>query len=176
MCNKLTNSITIELSGVQKAVLSDLPYIEMLRRREGEAIGFIPMQRYEMEIDGRSGGSILICWENGDPVGFLYATHNRAGVTHIQQVAIQEDARRLERATALVVAAQREKDWLVTLRCAADLDATSFWEALGFALESHVGPKSAYGRSKDKATVSTRRKRDILRFQKVVGGLWLPVQ
>ena len=156
------------------ATLADIPYIDSLRRQEGEAIGFVPIQGYEMEIDGRRGGDIFICWENGDPVGFVYATHNRAGVTHIQQVAIQEDARRLARATALVEAATKNTDYLVSLRCAADLEATDFWQSLGFTLTDHVAPKSAYGRGKDKATQPTRRKRDILRFQKVVGGLWLP--
>tara|TARA_Y100000310_G_scaffold1812_1_gene2277 strand:+ start:2181 stop:2675 length:495 start_codon:yes stop_codon:yes gene_type:complete len=159
---------------VRPATLNDIPYIDHLRKREGEAIGFIPLERYQMEIDGRRHGSILVYEEDGDLVGFIYATHNRAGVTHVQQVAIQEDARRMERASALVGTVQRNQDWLVSLRCAADLEATEFWEQLGFALESHVEPKSVYGRGKDKATLPTRRKRDILRFQKVVGGLWLP--
>lgn len=158
---------------IRRAELSDIRYIESLRRKESEAIGFIPMQRYEMEINGERGGSILVCLENDDHVGFLYATHNKAGVTHIQQVAIQEDARRMERASALVQAAQRPFDYLISLRCAADLEATQFWSALGFELEGHVLPKSVYGRGKDKATKATRRKRDILRFQKVIGGLWL---
>jgi len=160
---------------IQPANLADIVYIDHLRKREGEAIGFIPKQRYEMEIDGRRGGSILIAWENNDPVGFIYATHNRAGVTHIQQVAIQEDARRMERATALVNGVIKQRDYLVSLRCAADLDATKFWEALGFQLQDHVSPKSVYGTGKDKATITARPKRDILRFQKVVGGLWIPL-
>tara|TARA_Y100000310_G_scaffold119290_1_gene118033 strand:- start:1312 stop:1848 length:537 start_codon:yes stop_codon:yes gene_type:complete len=160
---------------IRPALLTDIPYIDHLRKREAEAVGFIPLQRYEMEIDGRRKGSVLVCLENEQHVGFLYATHNQAGVTHIQQVAIQEDARRMERASALVAAAQKDSDWLVSLRCAADLEATDFWEALGFSLESHVAPKSAYGRGRDKATLPTRRKRDILRYQKIVGGLWVPV-
>lgn len=161
---------------VRRATLADIPYIEHLRRKESEAVGFIPVQRYEMEIDGRRHGSILLAIENGDPVGFLYATHNCTGVTHIQQVAVQEDARRADRATALVNAAQKERDWLISLRVAADLEAVGFWAALGFELDTRVAPKSAYGRGKDKATSPTRRRRQILRFQKVVGGLWLPTE
>jgi N-acetylglutamate synthase-like GNAT family acetyltransferase len=161
---------------VRAATLDDIPYIDHLRKQESGAVGFIPLERYEMEVDGRRGGTILVAEENGQHVGFLYATHNRTGVTHIQQVAIQEDARRLERATLLVETVQKERDWLVSLRVAADLEATHFWEALGFELESHVDPKSVYGRGKDKATKPTRHKRDILRFQKVVGGLWLPTE
>lgn len=159
---------------VRRATLKDIVYVDSLRRKESEAIGFIPWRRYEMEITGERQGSILLAIENNDPVGFLYATHNRSGVTHIQQVAIQEDARRVERATALVNAVQRPTDWLISLRCAADLEATEFWKALGFELLDHVAPTSVYGRGKDKATLPTRRKRDILRFQKVVNGLWSP--
>ena len=117
---------------VRRATLGDIKYIDSLRKKEGEAIGFIPLQRYEMEINGDRHGSILVYEENLDLVGFVYATHNRAGVTHIQQVAIQEDARRMERASALVLAVRKERDWLLSCRCAADLDSTHFWEALGF--------------------------------------------
>ena len=159
---------------IRKATLRDITYIDCLRAQESEAVGFIPKARYEMEIDGRRGGSILLCFENKDPVGFVYATHNSRGVTHIQQVAIQKDARRLMHGKALIEAIIREKDWLISCRCAADLESTAFWESLGFELLDHVLPKSVYGRGRDKATLPTRRKRDILRFQKVVGGLWLP--
>ena len=161
------------MTEILKATLGDLPYIEHLRHKESEAIGFIPVQRYEMEITGARHGLILVAKENDDYVGFLYATRNNAGVTHIQQVVIQEDARRKERASALVDAAVREIDWLVSLRCASELDAVHFWESIGFELDTVVGPKPAYGRGKDNATKPTRRKREILRFQKVVGGLWV---
>jgi len=159
---------------IRSASLSDIIYIDSLRKQESEAVGFIPKERYEMEIDGRRGGSIILCFENNDPVGFVYATHNNAGVTHIQQVAVQKDARRILHGAALINAVTRDKDWLVSCRCAADLESTAFWEALGFQLLDHVMPKSVYGRGRDKATVPTRRKRDILRFQKIVSGLWLP--
>ena len=159
---------------IRPASLADIIYIDSLRKQESEAIGFIPKVRYEMEIDGRRSGSILICFENNDPVGFIYATHNRAGVTHIQQVAIQRDSRRLLRGKALVDAVTRPSDYLLSCRCAADLESTDFWRALDFCFDAHVPPKSVYGRGRDKATLPTRRKRDILRFQKVVGGLFLP--
>jgi GNAT superfamily N-acetyltransferase len=162
------------MTEIRVASLADMAYIEHLRRSESEAIGFIPLLGYEMEIDGRRGGDIYLAWDNGQPTGFIYATHNRAGVTHVQQVVVQEDARRAERASLLVEAVTRERDWLVSLRCAAGLDATTFWQALGFDLHDRVEPKSVYGRGKDKATLPTRRRREILRFQKVVGGLWLP--
>lgn len=159
---------------IRLATLLDIPYIDHLRKQEGEALGFIPLRRYEMEISGERHGSIIVCEENGDLVGFVYATHNSAGVTHIQQVAVQEDARRMDRASALVLATQRRTDWLMSCRCAAELESTHFWNALGFKVLDEVAPKSGYGRWRDKATLPTRRKRTILRFQKEVGGLWQP--
>lgn len=159
---------------IRLATLADVQYIDHLRNQESEAIGFIPKERYEMEIDGRSGGSIFIAWDNEDPTGFIYATHNRSGITRIQQVAVQEDARRIERGKLLVEAAQKARDWLLSCRCAADLESTDFWEALGFSRFDDVGPRPAYGRGKDKEALPTRRRRIIHRFQKVVGGLWLP--
>jgi N-acetylglutamate synthase-like GNAT family acetyltransferase len=162
------------VTDIRLATLADLSYIEHLRRQESDAIGFIPIQRYEMEIDGRRHGTMLLAFENDDPVGFIYATHNRAGVTHIQQVAVQEDARMLERGKLLVDGVTKELDWLVSCRCAADLESTNFWEALGFNLLDSVPPKSVYGLGKDKATQPTKRRREISRFQRIVGGLWAP--
>ena len=159
---------------IRRATLADISYIDHLRARNSEAVGFIPRVRYEMEIDGSRHGSVLVCEDNGDLVGFIYATHNNHGVTHIQQIAIQGDARRLERGTALVEAVKRDTDWLISCRCAEDLEATEFWQSLGFDFQDMVSPKSVYGRGKDKAVLPTRRKRTILRFQKVVSGLWLP--
>ena len=49
---------------VRRATLDDLPYIEALRRKESECIGFIPKQRYEMEIQGERSGAVLVCVEN----------------------------------------------------------------------------------------------------------------
>jgi len=159
---------------IRKARLADISYIDHLRAKNSEAVGFIPRVRYEMEVDGRRGGGILICEDNTELVGFIYVTHNNYGVTHIQQIAIQEDARRMERGRVLIEAARRKTDWLLSCRCAEDLEATEFWKSLGFAFQDFVSPKSVYGRGKDKLTLPTRRKRTILRFQKVVSGLWLP--
>jgi N-acetylglutamate synthase-like GNAT family acetyltransferase len=159
---------------VTHATLADLPYIEHLSRLEGETIGFVPKSRYEIEVT--NGGSILVAWENDDPIGFLYATHNQSGVTRIQQVAIQEDARRMERATALVQAAQRENDWLISARCASNLEATEFWRTLGFENRGIVPPRTTAWNRKHKDGLPSRRKRTILSFQKVIGGLWLPIK
>jgi len=163
-----------EAMKVRRATLGDLAYIDALRKREGRAIGFIPMQRYEMEIRGERKGSLLVVEDDGQPTGFIYATHSGRGATHIQQVAIQEDARRMERATALVNGALADglqrATWLLSCRVADDLEANDFWAALGFTHTGYADSKSVYATGKTKLAKSQR----LLRvWQKTVGGLWL---
>ena len=158
---------------IRRATVEDITFIDHLRKQESEAVGFIPLVRYEMEIEGERHGSILVCEENSDMVGFIYATHG-TDHTHIQQIVIQEDARRRERGLCLVAAVTRPQDWLVSLRCADDLEAAHFWDALGFSPTGHVQPKSVYGRGKEKSTLPTRRKRCITKWERIVGGLWKP--
>jgi N-acetylglutamate synthase-like GNAT family acetyltransferase len=158
--------------GVRPARLDDVPYIVGLHRKETDQLGFVPQSCYEREIGGMTNGTILIYEENRDPVGFIYATHNRYGVTKVHQIAIQEDARRMQRASALVGAVERDADWLVSLRCAADLDAADFWETIGFQLMGQVGVKENAWRRHTKTGLPTRRGRQMLSFQKIIGGLW----
>ena len=143
-----------------KATPKDLAYIVHLARQEFESIGFIPVSRYEKICKGESGGDTLdICFENGDPVGFCYASHNKYGTTKIQQICIQEDARLQERASALVDAATLPSDSYMSLRCAADLAANQFWQALGFQpIRRRSGGSS--------------RQREIQVYGKFTGGLF----
>ena len=146
---------------IRAATPIDLAYIDNLQRIEvngPDSVGFIPWSRHEKEA---MNGGIHLAFDNDEPTGFVYATHNRHGVTRIQQIVVQEDARRTERATALVEAAIRENDWLVSLRCAEDLGAVEFWPAIGFErVEVDDRPN--------------KRKRKVLKFQKIVGGIWMP--
>lgn len=147
---------------ISLATMADVDYLCHLQRIEAnrdDAIGFLPRIAYENEINDVRHGSILISRENNDEVGFLYATHNRHGVTHIQQIAVQDDARRLDIGSQLVTAITTPNDWLLTLRCREGLPAVDFWETLGFEVVS-------------RDITRTKRKRDVLRFQKIIGGLW----
>ena len=160
---------------IVRATLEDLKYLDALRKKNGEAVGFIPMQRYEMEVNGERHGSIYLSWDNGDPTGFVYATHSGRGTTHIQQIAVQEDARRMERASALLEAAtadgEKRMSWLTSLRCADDLDANEFWAALGFTLEQEgLWPKSPNSSGKEKRAIN-KRGRLINMWQRVERGL-----
>ena len=88
-----------------------------------------------METDGRRNSSLLIIEENGQPSGFVYATHG-ALLTTVIQIAVAQDARRLDKGRTLVEAVRnisRHKGKL-GLRCrvAQDLDANGFWTPIGF--------------------------------------------
>lgn len=164
------------MTTIRPATLADLKYIDALRKKEGDAIGFIPIQRYEMEVNRERLGTLVVAVDNGDLTGFLYATHSGHGSTHIQQVAIQEDARRVTRGRMLVDAAVADgvnrMSWLTSLRCADDLEANTFWQALDFALEREgVTPKSIYGSGKEKRAIN-KRGRKINVWQRTERGLW----
>ena len=123
------------MTTVRAASLSDLAFIDDLRASEWYQVGFIPRSRYESEIQGHSGGSVLVVEEAGEPCGFLYATHGPM-LTNVTQIAVCADIRRVEKGQALIarlhdIADRRGK---VGLRCrvACDIEANEFWQALGF--------------------------------------------
>lgn len=118
------------------AVAADLRELEALRRDEQEAVGFLPLSRYEAEVvAGRK--TLITLRDNGDMTGFLFWTRGRPVAT-IQQIVVRPDARRHERATALVNEACRIMEAGghagVTCRCRVDLEAIAFWEAMGFEM------------------------------------------
>lgn len=129
------------MSELRRATLEDLKFIDDLRRRESDAVGFVPLIRYEQEVSGARNGRLWVIEENVDPVGFAFVTFGH-GLARIQQIAVREDARRMERATSLVKAAAAEARvrGLRELGCrvADDLESNAFWEALGFSAVGNV--------------------------------------
>ncbi len=121
-------------SVVRKAQPADVPAIDSLRRAEQEAVGFLPQSRYEIEASRREP-TLLVMLENGDYVGYLFWTPGWPVAT-IQQVVVRQDARRDERATRLVEAAEQAMlsmgRYGVTCRCRLNLEAINFWSALGY--------------------------------------------
>lgn len=152
------------------AQVEDINYIDHLRAKESEALGFIPRIRYEMEITGERGGDILIIKESTDIVGFAYVTYGAPLSAKIQQIAIQEDARRMERATALIneiaYRARTKGCAEIGCRCATDLEANTFWRTLGFTKVASGMGKSVY--SKGKAKLG-KRGRHINIYRKLSG-------
>ena len=150
---------------VRPATLDDIPFIDALRAKEWESVGFIPKTRYEMEVEGERSGTILVVSENGEPCGFVYATHSHT-MTSVTQLAVAQDARRIERGKALVTAIQdvadRKGHYGLRCRVAADLEANAFWQAIGFDqvgegmgrfLWKPAGPKSRLVRVYERLTV-----------------------
>lgn len=145
---------------IVNATIPDIKYIDWLRAKESEAVGFIPKIRYEMEINGERGGDILLAKEDNDLVGFAYITYGPPMSAKIQQIVIQEDARRMIRATALVdkitTRARLRGCAEVGCRCAEDLEANGFWKELGFEQVSEGRGKSVYSKGKAKIGIRNR--------------------
>lgn len=136
--------VRVGKSPVRRAELRDLPYIEHLCSGNFEAIGFLPTSRYESVVlrtgdQFRPGDRLWVAEADDDLVGFVYATVGRdGGSAKIVQLAIQDDARRLQFGQALADEVERHASATqrqgVSCRVAADLEATVFWNALGYDL------------------------------------------
>lgn len=132
-----------------------LDYIVDLSRKNSEAIGFIPRPKLEKYIES---SQVAVELENGDPCGFL-VWGSGWPILRIYQTCIQYDARKLEHGAALVakiesVAAKRGCS-AVSLWCASDLDANSFWSAMGYRM---AGEKNG----------GSKRGRQLIRWQKLL--------
>lgn len=125
------------------ARLEHIPYIDSLRKKEGDALGFIPMNSY-LSIASRTGiggrhrylyDRLMVAIDNDDPTGFCYSSFH-GQVAHIYQIVIQEDARRWERASLLESDVRKETlrrgNSGISCRVAYDIDANFFWRALGY--------------------------------------------
>lgn len=120
---------------IRPVMAKELRELDNLRRSEQEAVGFIPLTRFERQLTSNPW-CILTAWDNGDMTGFLYWTPGLP-VAAIQQIVVRRDARRDERGALLVNSAIASmaadlRRYGVTCRCRVDLEATAFWEALGF--------------------------------------------
>lgn len=90
-------------------------------------------------------------------VGYVLLTPGRGpySYTKIQQIAVREDARRLDYGSALIEVVRDFCNTFnrlgTTLRCRIDLESNKFWKALGFTLYgvwekgkiNHVGFKAS---------------------------------
>jgi hypothetical protein len=112
-----------------------LPYVLALAKKHTNEIGFIPRPKLELY---EQRGQILAAQENDELCGFLVLGRDYRTM-HVYQTCVQYDARRRKHAIALVnrleqIAARRNCT-AISLRCALDLEANSFWLASGFKLE-----------------------------------------
>lgn len=113
-------------------MFAQLPYVRDLMAKNYEAVGFLPLPRLE---EYAQRGQILLQTENDTPCGYL-AFGNGWPTLKVYQCCIQYDARRLDHASDLVnrlVAIARQRGCTaISLWCADDLEANSFWRASGF--------------------------------------------
>ena len=128
---------------IRDALPNDWPYIQWLTRQESYALGWLPRQWFD-RVWGLHPKAfrawILLCEVNRDAVGYCAVSpaFKPPYYGRIYQMAVQADARRHEYGTFLADVAHR----LViqnggngtTLRCASELPANQFWDALGFHL------------------------------------------
>jgi predicted GNAT superfamily acetyltransferase len=135
--------LTAESTIIRDAALSDFPYIDALRKREGSALGFLPKDAYlsvltKTRIHNRDRWKYQRVWvteDNGDLTGFCYASFTDDPATIIQ-IVVQDDARRWHRAMMMeeAVTEEAEKRSLSTIKCrvAVDLESNFYWRAIGY--------------------------------------------
>jgi len=122
----------IEIVRLSPADTQAISYIDHLSGKNGHCVGFLPLVAYQ---DALARARITMLFENGQPGGYLIHGPPKRRMK-IYQVCIEEELRRIEFGTALVndlrdmaIAAKSHE---ISLHCAEDLEANSFWRALGF--------------------------------------------
>ena len=126
---------------VRKATLTDLTYIHDLSKKESKSIGFIPKMAYEAAVTGVKKGKrwsdkcndgLWVCMENDDLVGFMLMSFGK--VAKVNQICIQEDARKIKRGKALLKAGITHGSTKGIIDfgcgCADDLESNKFWTAM----------------------------------------------
>jgi hypothetical protein len=109
-----------------------LMYIDMLQKKNAEALSFYPKQVFERE---KENGRLFLGLLNGEPAGYLYVGA-AGGDVKCHQVCIEYDARRKLYGKMLAICMEQyAKDSYsssITLRCGFDLDANNFWKEMGY--------------------------------------------
>ena len=128
---------------IRLATLKDLNNLDTQVTVDSFALGFIPNTAYEAAITGEKLGKrwsnvcndkIWVCEENGELVGFLLMSFGKW--VKVNQIAIQEDARLIERGNALLHAGISHgldlgrQDFVCG--CADDLPSNMFWTGVGW--------------------------------------------
>lgn len=138
-----TESAVITMTIIRDATTKDIEYIDSLRKREGDSLGFIPIGTYQsVTMKAPVGGRLrhlysrlLVTIDNGDLTGFCYASFAQTKA-HIFQIVVQEDARRWYRALLMTDEIEREAkirgNTYITCRVAYDLESNLFWRGIGY--------------------------------------------
>ena len=143
---------------VRTATQADKTFIDKLQKDNSYAVGFIQSTIWDRYVfGGERNFVVLICEKNLDMVGYVLLTPGQGAYSYakIQQIAVREDARRLDYGSALIDVVRQFCNQFnrigATLRCRIDLDSNKFWRALGFTVYAvwekgkinHVGFKAS---------------------------------
>jgi ribosomal protein S18 acetylase RimI-like enzyme len=156
---------------IRPATMADILAVDALRKSESAALGFVPIQTYEDVTKGlHPSERVWIVEYNKQMAGFAYIGGG-GHFTKIFQLAIWDDARRLDIGNAVVSKADklaRERGQFgLTCRVAHDLPSNEFWKAIGF---SHVGTN--VGKFLNHDSISKRPVYNYERLQQ--SRLWTP--
>lgn len=130
---------------------ADWLYIDSLRKKEGNALGFIPKDSYMAILEHRAlrerdarihlTNRVLVTEDNDDLTGFCLCGF-ASRYASIFQIVVQEDARRWQRALLMAdeveAEAKRRGNWGIKCRVAYDLESNFFWRAIGYVPEKQV--------------------------------------
>ena len=124
---------------VRNARAIDIAFIDKLQKENSYAVGFIQRTVWDKYVfGGERNFVVFICEKNADAVGYILITPGRGVNTYvkIQQIAVRDDARRLDYGSALIAVVRDFCETFqrngATLRCRVDLESNKFWKALGF--------------------------------------------
>ena len=161
---------------LREGIIEDFLYIDSLRKKEGNALGFLPKAVYESillkkKVANRNRhfySKIILTEDNGEKTGFCYFTFAKQDL-HIQQIVIQNDARRLHRALMLLdyvekIAKEKGKT-AITCRVAIDLESNKFWNSCGYKIQATT--ISTYLNQKE-----SKSKRPLHYYIKYINSLW----
>ena len=124
---------------VRTSTIKDMLLVDKLQKENSYAVGFIQKTVWEKYVwGGERNFVVLICEANNDAVGYVLITPGKKVMDYakIQQIAVRNDARRLQYGTALVTVCRdfckefQRKGF--TLRCRLDLESNHFWKSIGF--------------------------------------------
>ena len=124
---------------VRTSTIKDILLVDKLQKENSKAVGFIQKSIWQEYVwGGKRNFIVLICEANADAVGYVLITPARNSYKYakIQQIAVRNDARRLQYGSALISVCRDfcEKFGRIgfTLRCRKDLESNKFWKSLGF--------------------------------------------
>jgi len=124
---------------VRNSTTADLLFIDKLQKDNAHAVGFIQRTIWERYVfGGERNFVVFVCEKNNDPVGYILVTPGLTAGRYIkiQQIAVRDDARRLDYGRALLAVVRDFCNTFnragATLRCRVDLESNKFWQALGF--------------------------------------------